>query len=160
MIRKSTSNDKEAIRELFLLCFGYRREEPYEHLDDRYYLYFVEDKLVAMTGILYNTDYRGLDVDWTGTHPDYRNKGYMQELFKEMLKNIHEDVYCSCWKFSENGRIHLYNIMKLFDFEEVVHNRVHWKNPYNCMLAASKECVECTGDNCECYEDLYVRKIK
>ena len=39
MIRKSTADDKEQIQQLMQLCFGDKNNlEPYENLEDRYYL--------------------------------------------------------------------------------------------------------------------------
>lgn len=52
MIRKSTENDKNQIQELIQKCFGNRDDqEPFTNLNDRYYLYFKDNILIAMTGI-------------------------------------------------------------------------------------------------------------
>lgn len=158
MIRKSTSADKEIIQRLLELCFGVRNDyEPYSNLYDRYYLYFENDVLVAMTGLTSNSEFKHLEIDWTCTHPDYRNKGYMQELFKVMLSDISEPVYCSCWRLQNKDKANLYTIMNMFGFEEVVHSRVHWKVPYNCFRDYDGRCTYCTGFGCECYEDLFLR---
>lgn len=159
MIRKSAEKDKKIIQELMQACFGDRSNlEPYENLDNRYYLYFENDVLVAMTGLTSRSEYGHLEVDWTCTHPDYRHTGYMQKLFMEMLDNVYEDVYCSCWRLSDNNKVNLHTLMFLFDFKEVVHSKVHWKVPHNCFRNYKGGCVFCTGINCECYEDLYLRK--
>lgn len=50
-----------------------------------------------MTGLTSNSEYGHLEIDWTCAHPQYRHKGYMQALFVEMLKDAHDDIYCSCW---------------------------------------------------------------
>ena len=159
MIRKSTENDKELIQRLMHLCFGDRNNlKPYENLNGRYYLYFESDTLVAMTGLTSDSEYGHLEIDWTCTHPEHRHKGYIQELFKEMLEDKKEDVYCSCWRLPSNDRVNLYTLMSLFGFEEVIQSRVHWKVPHNCFRNYEDGCVYCTGIDCECWEDLFLRK--
>lgn len=64
MIRKSTTDDKKIIQYLMWICFGGKNNlEPYENLDDRYYLYFKDDILVAMTGLTSNSEYGHLEID-------------------------------------------------------------------------------------------------
>lgn len=82
----------------------------------------------------------------------------MQELFALMLNDIDEDVYCSCWRLPNNDRVNLYTLMSLFGFKEVIHSRVHWKVPHNCCRDYAVGCVYFTDNECECYEDLYLRK--
>ena len=159
MIRKSTTEDKEQIQQLMWLCFGdIKNSEPYENLDDRYFLYFKNDTLIAMTGLFTNSAYFHLEIDWTCTHPEYRHKGYMQKLFTEMLYDVHERIYCSCWRLPNNKMTNLHSIMSLFGFEEVIHSKVHWKVPINCFRNYEGGCSYCTGSNCECYKDLFLRK--
>lgn len=159
MIRKSTTDDKEQIQQLMKICFGDKNNlEPYESLEGRYYLYFKENSLVAMTGLTSNSEYRHLEVDWTCTHPEHRHKGYMQELFTHMLTDVKEPIYCSCWRMPNKDKVNLHTIMRLFNFKEVVQSRVHWKIPHNCFLDCKGGCSYCTGSNCECYEDLYLRE--
>lgn len=50
--------------------------------------------------------------------------------------------------------------MSLFSFEEVIQSRVHWKVPHNCFRNYEGGCSYCTGVDCECYEDLFLRKDK
>ena len=127
--------------------------------NNRYYLYFEGSTLLAMTGLMYSKEYRNFEVDWTCTHPDYRHKGYMQELFKEMLKDIDVPVYCSCWRAPDKDRVNLHTIMFLFGFEEVIHSRVHWKVHHNCFLIQDGcSCTHYTDADCNCYEDLFLRK--
>lgn len=141
------------------VCFGDKDNlEPYEDLEGRYYLYFVGDMLVAMTGLTSNSEYGNLEVDWTCTHPEYRHKGYMIKLFKEMLNNIQDDVYCSCWRLPNNDKANLHTLMFLFGFKEVVPSRVHWKVTHNCFRDYEGGCSYCTGNDCECYEDLFCLK--
>lgn len=159
MIRKSTMNDKERIQQLMQLYFGDKNNmEPYENLKDRYYLFFKDNTLVAMSGLTTNSEYGHLEIDWTCTHPEHRHNGYMQELFTEMLNGVHEPVYCSCWRLPNNDRINLHTLMSLFGFEEVIQSRVHWKVPHNCFRDYEGGCSYCTGIGCECYEDLFLRK--
>lgn len=160
MIRKSVIDDKEQIQHLMWMCFGDRdNREPYKNLEGRYYLYFEHNTLVAMTGITSDSEYGHLEIDWTCTNLDYRHKGYMQALFTEMLKDIHDDIYCSCWRLSDNDKVNLYTLMTMFGFKEVVHSRVHFKVPHNCFRNYEGGCVNCTGIGCECYEDLFLCKL-
>lgn len=160
MIRKSTVYDKEIIKELMYTCFGDKNNlEPYENLNDRYYLYFKNNILVAMTGLTDNTDYRGLEIDWTCTHPKYRHNGYMQELFKNMICDINSNIYCSCWRLNNRDKINLHTIMMLYNFEEIVRPIVHWKVGHNCFRNYDGGCLCYRGPACECYEDLYLRKV-
>lgn len=159
VIRKSKKNDIPKIKELMYLCFGdCNNTEPYENINDRYYLYFKDDTLVAMSGLTANSEYGHLEIDWTCTHPEHRHKGYMQELFKKMLIDVHESIYCSCWRLPNNDSSNLHTLMLLFDFKEVVPSRVHWKVPHNCFRDYEGGCSYCTGIDCECYEDLFLRK--
>lgn len=159
MIRKSTENDKNQIQELIQKCFGNRDDqEPFTNLNDRYYLYFKDNILIAMTGISDKSEFPHLEIDWTCTHPKYRHNGYMQKLFAKMLKNIHEPVYCSCWRIHNNEKINLYSLMQKFDFKEVVHSREHNKVPHNCFRDYDGGCVYCIGEGCECYEDLFLKE--
>lgn len=161
IIRKSVSSDRECIYQLMCMCFGDKNNlEPYENLDDRYYLYFENGVLVAMTGLISSSEYDHPEVDWTCTHPEFRHRGYMQALFTEMLGNVKESVYCSCWRLSNSDKVNLYTLMSLFGFKEVIRSRVHWKVPFNCFRDYSGGCVCCTGVGCECYEDLFLRKAE
>lgn len=152
MIRKSTENDRAVIQELMYACFGDKDNlEPYDNLDDRYYLYFMNGILIAMTGLTSDSEYGHLEIDWTCTRPEYRRKGCMMELFTMMLSCVHEPVYCSCWRLPTNDRANLHSLMLLFGFHEVVHTRIHYKVPHNCHRHYEGGCICCTGDSCECY---------
>ena len=64
MIKKSTTDDKERIQQLMQLCFGDNNKiEPYENLEDRYYLLFKDNTLVAMTGLTSDSEYGHLEID-------------------------------------------------------------------------------------------------
>lgn len=64
MIRKSKLTDKELIQQLMQLCFSDKNNfEPYENLEDRYYLYFKDNTLVAMSGLTSNSEYGHLEID-------------------------------------------------------------------------------------------------
>lgn len=161
MIRKSKTDDKELIQHLMQLCFGDRSNlGPCEDLDGRYYLYFKDDILVAMTGLTSKSEYGHLEIEWTCTHPDYRHNGYMQELFTEMLSDVHEKVYCSCWRLPNSDRVNLQTIMSLFGFEKVIPSRGHWKVPHNCFRDYEGGCSYYKDIGCECYEDLFLREGK
>ena len=58
MIRKSKESDRLKVQELMYLCFGdCNNAGPYENINDRYYLYFEDDTLVAMSGLTSNSEY-------------------------------------------------------------------------------------------------------
>lgn len=50
--------------------------------------------------------------------------------------------------------------MSLFSFEEVMQSRMHWKVPHNCFRNYEGGGSYCSGVDCECYEDLFLRKDK
>lgn len=162
IIRKSTVEDEPEIRSVIERCFGNRdKTDVYDNLDDRYYLYVVDNKIVAMTGITSQTLYPGLEVDWTCTLPEYRHSGYMRALFKIMITDFereHKDIFCSCWRWPPNKYVNLHTLMDRFDFKEVVHDRIHAIVPYNCERQCVEGCIHYSGNGCECYEDLYMRK--
>ena len=160
MIRYSKEEDLPQIEEIMNVCFGVRNDSEWKtQLEGRYLVYELNGKLVAMTGLRWSKEYRAYEVDWTGTLPNCRHKGFMQELFKRMLYYVDYDVYCSCWRLSEGGKINLHTLMSMFGFEEVLKPRVSWDVRYNCSRRIDT-CVYCVGDKCHCWEDLYLRRGK
>lgn len=160
VIRLSRDTDKDNIESLMGMCFGYRNDALHD-LQGRYLLAcdYIDDNeiIVAMTGLIWSDNYSGYEIDWTCTHPDYRNNGIMHTLFARLLSLTDEDVYCSCWRLNNNNFVNLSSLMFDFDFKEVINTRVTWKRPYNCK--STNHCVYCKSDNeCTCYEDLYLRK--
>lgn len=161
-IRLSTEADKSSISTLMSYCFGDR--EQYGALDDlnsRYILAFDEDILVAMTGIIFNTDYNAFEIDWTCTHPQYQRRGIMHELFKRVCNLTDEVIYCSCWRYENEPQVNLHSLMRDFGFKEVVRNKISCDSRYNCPASRSGLCAAFNVDAeyCRCYEDLYVREI-
>lgn len=163
MIRRSKESDRQAIEQLFLTCFGARWDflSPFENLDGRYLLFFDDETLVAMTGLIYSEEYMGYEVDWTCTHPKHRHRGYMRMLFKAMLSDVDFEVFCSCWKLPNREKVNLHTLMDMYGFKEVVHHRVHWVEGYNCKC--HDRCTLYHGEEgirCDCFEDLYIRDRK
>ena len=155
-IRLSRNDDKEQIRILMRLCFGERKEDKvFDNLQGRYLLAFENGQLIGMTGLYYSDEYKAYEMDWTCTRPEYRHKGIMHELFRRICSFTDEDIYCSCWRLNGNEQVNLHSLMRDFGFKEVVRNRVSWQRPYNCK--DDFYCVNCSGDECRCYEDLYIR---
>lgn len=143
MIRKSKLTDKELIQQLMQLCFSDKNNfEPYENLEDRYYLYFKDNTLVAMSGLTSNSEYGHLEIDWTCTHPEHRHNDYMQELFTEMLNGIQELVYCSCWRLPNNDRANLHTLMSLFGFKKLYNQEYIGK--YHIIVFVIMKVVVCT----------------
>lgn len=125
-------------------------------LNGRYLRYIADGKIVAMTGLSYNKEYDALEIDWTGTLRSYRHKGYMQELFKRLLQSTDEDIYCNCWKL-EDSVINSHTLMDLFNSTCVISPRATYSVAYNCGRD-KHSCINCSGSNCKCYEDLYLRR--
>ena len=161
MIRFSKASDKEQIIELIELCFGDREKHgAYENIPGRYLLYFDKwGRLVALTGLVHNSEFRsGAEITWTCTHPDYRHKGIMHELFERLLAVTDEDIYCSCWKLSFKDKINLHHLMNDFGFELVLESHKTAIYPHKCDIGEG--CPYWGGEGCTCREDLYLRRGK
>ena len=156
--RFSTKDDKDNIEELILACFGDRSMfGVFDNLDCRYLLAFDKKRLVAMTGLTYSDIYHGYEIDWTCTHPEYRGRGIMHQLFEKVCTMTKEPIYCSCWRQCTNEHVNLYKLMQDFGFEEVVKNRLTVDSRYNCPVARTF-CVYFNNQgSCRCCEDLYLR---
>ena len=160
-VRLSTEQDSAEIEMLLDSCFGAMSLKDFkENICDRYLLAFIDNRLVGMTGLYFNKDYNGFEVDWTCTHPDYRKKGIMHKLFKRICALTDEDIYCSCWGMRGKD-INLKSVMYDFGFNPVVRNRVTWNLRYNCRSGRNGDCIMShEWANCSCYEDLYLRRAK
>lgn len=160
MIRQANINDILQMEELITLSFG-RRDDAisFRMHPDKYIVYIEGDKIVAMTGLVYNKQYRGLEIGWTCTHPDFRGMGLMHKLFEFMLKDVEERVYCSCWHLPNREHINLWKLMNDFNFICVTEARVSWVNGFNCHHNKTDNlCTECTGGACVCKEELWFRQ--
>ena len=158
-VRLSTETDRYKIEELIRLCFGERQHSgAYENLSGRYLLALQDEQIVAMTGLSYSETYNGYEIDWTCTHPEYRNKGIMHDLFKRICSLTDEDIYCSCWRIGNSQQINLSTLMQNFVFKEIIKNKASFDSRYNCRSARTY-CVYAKGKSeCRCYEDLWLRK--
>lgn len=157
MIRKSTSADFNQLYECFSKCFGARGEDykALQNLDGRYYVYELDGKIIAFTGIEDDGEFTAPQITYTGVDPDYRGHGYLAALFEEMLENHTGDLYCSCWRML--GRpINLHYHMVTFGFEPVAVPHKSWFAKHECP--DSFICVNRCGENCRCFEDLYLRR--
>lgn len=151
--RKSRESDLEQIKELIGMCFGDRTDYlAYCNLDGRYSLAFDDDKLIAMTGLTSDCVFKGLEVDWTCIHPDYRHSGLITSMLRNLIaNNSDKDIYCSCWRTTD--KIHLYYAMKELGFQLLTENF----KVYNGDSEACEVCVN-RRENCHCTEDLYIRR--
>ena len=153
--RMSTEADRPEIERLIAHRYGTRRS-AIDYLENRYLLCFDGDSLIAMSGVQKSTRFKGLEIDWTCTSKEYEGQGIMTEIFKRLLVDITEDVYCSCWRWHDSKYCNLHKIMDRFNFEKVQDSRLSYNaKHYTCPSI----CVECTGDTCHCFEDLYVRRF-
>ena len=158
MIRLSEEKDREDIQYLIEICFGNRMYCDYlKNLKNRYFLKIVDNKVVAMSGLNSDIPYgKGVGIDWTCTHPDYRHHGYMYEIFEKMIPLANEDIYCSCWHLENKEKPELYYLMQEFSFEciQVAHKI---GKVGECMCFNKTDCVN-YHSKCSCQEDLYVRR--
>ena len=156
MIRYSNKNDIEQIKELLYSCFGEMvAGGGYERIESGRYLVYEEDgKIVALTGFCFDDEFRGIQITWTCTHPDYRHKGIMQKLFDRLLQTTDEDVYCSCWHIGDND-VNLHTLMQMYGFTRVVEHTESRDIQHNCPFP-----VDCPyrTDHCKCGNHLYLRK--
>lgn len=161
-IRLSKKSDLAQIKNLISLGFGSRDHcEVFENLDGRYLLALDEyNNVIAMTGLIWSDTYQGYEIDWTTTHPAFRNRGIMHQLFERICNLTDDDIYCSCWRVPGQEHINLKSLMDAFEFKEVISPRAVWDTRYNCKQAF-KNCVyKQDGSYCRCQEDLYIRERK
>ena len=155
-IRYSRKEDKQAIESLLEICFGrVPASKTTDNLEGRYLLAFTNKQLIAMTGLYVYTVYpNGVEIDWTCTHPKYREQGIMSELFKRLVSSTDENIYCSCWRINDqdDGKIKLRHVMSKYGFELVMPSVAHYDSRYLCFNCHWRH------ENCQCYEDLYLRK--
>lgn len=155
IIRYSRYWDKIEIENLIEDSFGSRGcFGVMENISGRYLVYELNGNIVAMTGLTSDTVYKdGLEIDWTCTAEEHRGKGIMRMLFKKLLKDVEDRVYCSCWKIRDNKAPNLKSIMDEFGFKCILEPRVKYDYRYNCPV---EYCSEYSLE-CYCSEDLYVR---
>lgn len=161
MIRYSREEDKEQIKELIVACFGNAKEnyDACTNLDGRYLVYELMGSIVAMTGFYFHSKYPGVEIDWTCTHPDFRRRGYIHELFKRLVSTTDEDIYCSCWRYLGNDKVNLQSVMDAFGFICVMPECEHYSGQYNCTRVNGCINNHSESNQCECYEDLYLRRL-
>lgn len=154
--RKSNLSDSLQVQQLLSENFGNDYFDEYiEHIENRYLLAFDEDMLVAITGIGESEDFKSLEIDWTVCKENYRHRGIITTMLKQLLEPLECDVYCSCWRLEKDGEIQLRHSMKVLGFIEVDRYMHHFTSEHcNCTDCPYKSIRE----NCECWTDLYLRK--
>lgn len=156
MTRFSRLSDTAQITQLVSTCFGKRldKEKYLDDLEGRYLVFIDNGEIIAMTGLKTRKE-GGMEVDWTCTHPEYRHRGIMHQLFERLLEMTDEDIYCSCWKLSSKTESELHSLMENFEFECILEghiNHVPAKCGFNDLSCPHY------SDGCSCREDLYVRR--
>lgn len=153
--RYSKENDLDSIKKLIESRFGVR-ETAYTDLNDRYLLLFDDEKLIGMTGCNLSPLYNGYEIDWTCIQKEYEGHGYMSKLMEQAIKNyLKYDIYCSCLHMSNKKEINLKHIMDKLNFQCCIEKRIQFNSKYiNCKNI----CIIDKNENCNCWEDLYVRK--
>ena len=156
--RFSKKEDEEKIRILIETRFGNRKSfGAYEDIENRYYLAEEEDgTLVAVTGLIDSGVYCGPEVDWTCILEKYEHRGLITFMLDRLLRDVEQDVYCSCWRW-RGGEINLKSAMGSLGFEPVLLNRTKYDSRYlNCrVICKAYHPIE---GYCTCAEDLYVRR--
>lgn len=154
--KRNNKDDKQEIRNLMRVCFGYTAITNPVIYDGKYLLAYDNDKLVAMTGVLVDeTDYDGAEVDYTCCLPEYRGLGITEQLLKLELSTIDEtlDVYCEAWTVKD--KVHLSECLENSGFKPIHTAGVRW---YDCF----KSCKACVyRDNtqaCKCGYTLYKKE--
>jgi predicted GNAT family N-acyltransferase len=155
--RRSTQQDYIAIDKLLKSCFGDRAKYgALDNLENRYLLAFDGDKLIAMTGLCNNSPvFFGAEIDWTCMLPEYRGKGIVVNMIKEIIKDCTTDIYCSCLRLHNNSKINLHHSMQALGFECVGKSYKTFDSRYH---KACDDCIYKLDGPCACYEDLYLRK--
>lgn len=158
-IRWSATKDKDAISHIIHECFGYgRRDDDHlGNLEGRYLLAEVDGKVVGMTGIAPSEDHGGEEVDYTAVLPEYRRNGIMDKLIKELLKDRKEPVWYSAWRFGGHERSNPQTILENNGFKLIKHPWIKWEIPTTCNEKNySPGCKGRCGEECHCYEDLWL----
>ena len=130
--RKSTEYDKVNIQKLIEERFGNR--ESYgvlDNIENRYLLAYDDDRLIAMTGLNNSGYYNGLEVDLTCILKEYEGRGIITHMLTELLKGCTRDVYCSCWRVTDNEKVNLYHSMQSLGFEIAIRGRINFNSKYN-----------------------------
>lgn len=155
--RRSEQKDYSSVNELLKQCFGDReRYGALENLEGRYLLAFDDDKLIAMTGIfLKSPTFDGSEIDWTCILPEYRKKGIITKMMTEIIKDVDNDIYCSCLRLHDNKDINLKYVMNTLGFECV---KKGYRTYHMLHTDACNYCIYRLEKGCVCYEDLYVKR--
>lgn len=166
IIRKTNEQDIKTIWYLIEQCFGERKRSiiPDEQIiNGNYLLALIDDKPVAMTGLVFNESLQALELGWTCTLPEYRQQGIMHSLIEHIITWTDEKIYCSAWHLSNKKHINLYHIISDYGFEGVVPARVTCNSKYNCCETLGMRCVNYQSVNhapCTCTEDLWLRPAR
>lgn len=161
VIRYSTVNDIEGIAKLIKESFGsFDYNDLFSNVEGRYLLYIKDNKILAMTGLRKDLERDGLEIDWTCTLPEYRNKGIMKELFCSLFEDRYEDTFCSALRIPSCDN-YFTKLLKEFGFVKIKDNvkcnlTLMGETSYSCR----KTCPHWNNVKCICYEDLYRRIFK
>ena len=155
--RFSKPEDYTEIDKLLKICFGDRAKYgALDNLQNRYILVFDGPKLIAMTGIVNKEDspFNGKEVDWTCCLPEYRKLGIITSVLTLLISNIHEDLYCSCYREPKKLYANLHNIMTNLGFKCIGYQYKTFDNRY---FSACDDCNFRKDGVCVCHEDLYLK---
>lgn len=156
--RWSSEADSEEVINLLKLCFGNRiGTNAYEHIPGRYLCCIIDGRIVAITGLCFWSEFGKLEIGWTCTHPDYRHRGLMHELFRRIVSTTDEDIYCSCWKIGDNERVNLQSLMDSFGFKLAMSNLQNRNSKVFCEQKSKENCPYYSENGCRCSNDLYLR---
>lgn len=115
IVRYSRKSDEEEIKDLLYKSFGemVEIEGAYKGIDKgRYLCAVIDGEIAAITGICFDDEFRGYQLTWNCTKPEYRRKGIIPKLIERLIAVTDEDIYCLCWRIGDNKNINLYMPME------------------------------------------------
>lgn len=160
IIRKTTIDDLNEIKNILRLCFGIFPEKhgAVDNVEDKYIAAIFNNEIIAITGILplNKSEYDGYEITWTCTKLEHRHKGLIIKMLKECEKTLPNDgksIYCSCWRIKDNKDINMKYVMKSLGYNLKTKNHKIRKFPINIYC---RDCIYAES-NCHCVDDLYYK---
>lgn len=161
--RFAVRGDKAGILNCIRKSFGYRgvmeRMEDFSNV-----VIAVEDgEIVGVSGLTTNDKLiPGYELGYTCVNPEWRHKGVCTQLVLMVIDKCKElgikKLYWSAWRTKDKDRPNPYSVLTHMGFKKACSPYLTWSLDFNCDLGVST-CVECTGQGCTCYEDLWYLNI-
>lgn len=129
-------------------------------MDIRDFVVAVDDgRVIGLSGIERDDKYiPGWELHYTCVDREYRGQGVCKALVMMVLAECKNRgisrLYWSAWRVGSKDLPNAFYAMKALGFKEAICPRVGWAVGFNCDFT-KYTCVECTGDSCRCFEDLW-----